>query len=1102
MYGAGAKPVGVVARGLPPEFQMARLAPRVVYDEMVVSASVTAKKLKLHGLLRALKAALPHVEIGIICKLRDGGKLLGTEFENWLLALDGDGSTDVYEASLQWLRKVAGLFKAKVVALARARSRKWRTELQVFMKSPGERKNVFALCKEDKPIMSGFVVRPDGTITGDPEVILADTKVAWDGIYRYWETHEAPEDQDFVTFFAGEIAAVQGAVTLPDLDPFALEGQAKSRKTAAKPGCDGWRTCEVKAWPNEAWALLCAFLKFCEQHAWWPQALCHAAVVMIPKTGGLLGPLAMRPITLCSMIYLVWSGLRNRQLKEWAVDFFPAQIAGGLPERGTHTLLVPFVLELEEKALSRRNAAGKDFFLGALYDKSKCFDLVIPRLAKLVLSLVGLPHGMVGAYYAFVTQLKRFFVLGKWCGRQWTAYNSVLQGDSLSILVINVFHWFLFQKLMRDTPAVSPTCYIDDLGLRATWSNRTQLRLAHDITMQFQRVAAFVDNADKAVIWTEQPRAVSWLRKLCPAAKISKIPLLLGLDLPVSQQGVAASKALVRAKVALQRLTKIAALPLTFADKAIAVQAVAIPCLLYLVECYAPTFTFLRGPIRTRACDCIFGHQRTFRCKEIVLALLCKGHLADPLQAVIYRTVMNVRRVLVNDTRLHALWHRVVSLRLRSPGRGGQGIVCRLIASLKQLGWALGPDFLIVRGDLPPIHLLQGSNGWFGHLVRSQLIDCTLAEATRKRLKGKVRTDIQGLINCDVTLSLALYRHAVGIPKIKLVMREVEAWYRTHFHTRGAEIASILAGCTPTMVRLCSAGLVQSARCPLGCQEDELVSHWLVCPAWRHLRPPPVVVQELLSAKDKFPPCFWECGLMPKHLALRKWEVYLAGTELVLPPWQDKSATDFDVYTDGCCVGWPGLRACGAGVYVVGHPELCQHFCVPGFEQSNQRAELYALIAAMRLVPGSATLHTDSQWCFDKFHLLFNYAEYGGWAHADLWHEARAVLDRVGPDGFRLRKVKAHLTAVHVALGLITEADRAGNAEADRLAARGAALHPTFPEIEEYYNLVPLVLYYQAFLVLVSKARAAFVKADRAGDSPVEEVRCEETLTFRERHPS
>ena len=142
-----------------------------------------------------------------------------------------------------------------------------------------------------------------------------------------------------------------------------------------------------------------------------------------------------------------------------------------------------------------------EFLLGTLYDKAKCFDLVVPEMARIVLKIVGIPAFVVDAYVAFVVNISRFFVIGRWCGQLWKASNSVLQGDALSILVINAFHWFLFQKLRSDVPRVSTTCYIDDLGLRAAWGDRAQLRTAHELTMEFHRVAGFVDNPDKAIVW-------------------------------------------------------------------------------------------------------------------------------------------------------------------------------------------------------------------------------------------------------------------------------------------------------------------------------------------------------------------------------------------------------------------------------------------------------------------------------------------------------------------------------------------------------------------------------------------------------------------------
>ncbi|KAI0335409.1 ribonuclease H-like protein [Cubamyces sp. BRFM 1775] len=142
------------------------------------------------------------------------------------------------------------------------------------------------------------------------------------------------------------------------------------------------------------------------------------------------------------------------------------------------------------------------------------------------------------------------------------------------------------------------------------------------------------------------------------------------------------------------------------------------------------------------------------------------------------------------------------------------------------------------------------------------------------------------------------------------------------------------------------------------------------------------------------------------------------------------SGEDVEVFTDGSCVnnGSAAARA-GSGVWVASNDARNSAERVPYDEQTNQVAEIYAVIMAHRLTPPFAALHivTDSKYVVNAMTKWLRRWEEIGWIgirNAHILREAVAHLrTRTAPTTFRW--IKGH-TGIE------------GNEQADRLAAEGA----------------------------------------------------------------
>ena len=155
------------------------------------------------------------------------------------------------------------------------------------------------------------------------------------------------------------------------------------------------------------------------------------------------------------------------------------------------------------------------------------------------------------------------------------------------------------------------------------------------------------------------------------------------------------------------------------------------------------------------------------------------------------------------------------------------------------------------------------------------------------------------------------------------------------------------------------------------------------------------------------------------------------------PPPSQVPHGDVHVYTDGAATTKLGSRRAGCGVWFADKSNFNISTSLPGSRQTSNRAELTAVILAMRKATQWPTFHrrvtvfSDSSYCVEGINKWMARWKTEGWSRAgqpirnqDLWKLMDRVLAEYQVHGYEydIKKVPAHV-------GIY------GNERADRLAA-------------------------------------------------------------------
>ena len=369
------------------------------------------------------------------------------------------------------------------------------------------------------------------------------------------------------------------------------------------------------------------------------------------------------------------------------------------------------------------------------------------------------------------------------------------------------------------------------------------------------------------------------------------------------------------------------------------------------------------------------------------------------------------------------------------------GPVKELSAVLRRMGWNWESPWIFNRPSRKQLGLFEGSEGWWLHEVRDGLRIAEWKQAASRRADMSGMQSDSGI---DKLATLAFYDSKKLSNYDKGLLR------------------GFLSGSYRTRDRLFAAGLAESPVCQFCNTENETMDHFMWrCPAWNHVR----LAADIpgTATRESWPACTKNCGIVLESSELLQWvdqgpdEVARLCDNPELP--QDVceglgESTFCDehvvVWTDGASRNNQDsrMRRAGCGVFFGCDNVLNVSCSLPGREQSNQRAELYAVVLALRQWAQKLDIRSDSAYVVEGMQHYMNTGKLRGKnENNDLWALlVKELAGRSQSDVFVVW-VRGHAKTCDVQSGRTTLQDKMGNDAADVLATSGAMLHSVPCEI-------------------------------------------------------
>ena len=329
---------------------------------------------------------------------------------------------------------------------------------------------------------------PGGRVTANIDEQLRAIHDAWKPYLNKFENNTADADA-FMNFFGEHMKSHH--MHVGDITPEALVKFARTLKPSSA-GLDNWRPESLRAlasWYPDIFSSLASIYNHIEKHGQWPQSLVTGYVALIPKESSTPegGPGTLRPISVLSSVYRLWSGFRFQQCLTWQTKWAPKGMHGCMPKRGAESMAMCIAQDMEAPSYEYPETGG--YVAGISYDFAKAFDVVPHDVMFRCLAKRGIDARVLLPLQGVYAQMKRVYRLRGSCSSLWTCANGILQGCALSMIGLNAMVASILEATEAFIPSVVPRAYADDIS--ATAHDQRSDALIHNLRRFHSVVRAY-----------------------------------------------------------------------------------------------------------------------------------------------------------------------------------------------------------------------------------------------------------------------------------------------------------------------------------------------------------------------------------------------------------------------------------------------------------------------------------------------------------------------------------------------------------------------------------------------------------------------------------
>ena len=470
-------------------------------------------------------------------------------------------------------------------------------------------------------------------------------------------------------------------------------------------------------------------------------------------------------------------------------------------------------------------------FAGMQFDFMKCFDTIPYTVIWDTLNYYGCDAHFIALLQHLYTHMHRCFRYAGCVGNFWSPTNGLLQGDPLSVVILNcVLHPLLCQ--LSSLPDLTFYAFADDLTIvSSSWDT---LQQAYQLLQLFCASTDLVLNVSKCQLWNKGSPSGTYPPEF-DQFTFRFHPFLLGSPIDI---GVPYTDSVQKQDDAiLARARKITRLSLPYRVMYRLFVSMVSSCYNhYALSC---DITSSQNTSLKHAVTSILVPKRSkWVCREALFSLTTPGHLLSPQLFLNYRHVIEyllyVRKASPSHRQhLSQLWIETFHIKW--------GPFFRLRKAAKNFSFSFEDPFVLLLQD--EAHSIDEPLDVLKHHIRDSYRQSLLQQASKRR------QDCYGKIHpIDIGLTRDYY-FSLRQPLHQTLLRHILTGAIDHRH------------------RLHKSNLTDSPLC-LFCNHDtETAKHiFWDCPHWSFIRTNyPVILRLYTLVGTQWPSCYLNCGWIERE---------------------------------------------------------------------------------------------------------------------------------------------------------------------------------------------------------------------------------------------